>query len=114
MASTAILQTADHNEDFRNARHEFLNQLAEGDRAEFYNVDGPEDLMQEIERLTSSFRDRQKVKKMLRMADGLNDRLTPYFEALGLIAQGSSGYAAVVWGAFRLVLKVFNHICIID
>ena len=36
-----------------------------------------------------------------------SDALEPYFESLGILVQSHPEYAALVWGAFRLVFQVF-------
>ena len=98
------------NDAFRQAKDEFLKQLSARDRTSFFTVNGPKELLSHIQQLANTFSNKRKGAKLLGMANVLKESLEPYFEALGIIAQGASGYAAVVWGVVRLVLQVIQNI----
>src|SRR5579859_6433227 len=98
------------NDTFQQAKDEFLKQLSAQDRSSFFTVNGPEELLSHIQRLANTFSNKRKGAKLLGMANVLKESLEPYFEILGVIAQGASGYAAVAWGVVRLVLQVIRII----
>ncbi|EXJ63332.1 uncharacterized protein A1O5_11653 [Cladophialophora psammophila CBS 110553] len=95
------------NQDFDDARDEFLDQLADEDRNAFRGVDTREQLHNYTAQLAeaSQFKKRPAVK-ILRIVVLLTEALAPCFEALELVTQGVSACASMVWGSISLILKM--------
>jgi hypothetical protein len=109
MAAVSSNLAQSENDAFQEAKDKFLKQLSTRDRTSFFTVHGPEELISHVQRLANTFSNKRKGAKLLGMANTLRESLEPYFEALGVIAQGASGYAAVAWGVLRLVLQVSQN-----
>lgn len=102
------------DDTFQRAKDDFLSQLSARDRQRFLVVNSPEELLSQVQYLAETLGSKHKGAKLLGVAGVLKDSLEPYLEALGLIVQGASGYAAIVWGVIRLVLQVSTALEFVD
>jgi hypothetical protein len=87
---------------FNDAREQFLATLSDQERNQFSKCTSAAALLQDIERFGARF----KQKGILSRIKSFTDHLQPYFEILGIVVQSNPEWAAIAWGAFRLVLQV--------
>lgn len=102
-------QTA--NKLFGRVRDSFDDTLSEVERARFAswcNSQPPAELMNHIRSLPlHSGHDSKWSKALTKIHDFTND-LKPYFEIIGIVVSAHPEWAAIGWGALRLILDVGN------
>lgn len=59
--------------------------------------------MRQLEVITTNQR---RGDRYLKRIKALGDSLQPYFDVIGITIQSHPAWAAIAWGAFRLVLQV--------
>ncbi|KAF2970085.1 hypothetical protein GQX73_g3435 [Xylaria multiplex] len=103
---TAIALLSDR-EIFDEAHQEFLDALSERDRARFPLCCSPDDLLQAITSVADQATQgkRRRLNRFLSLAQKLNGRLQPFFDAVNVIIAASS-VAAAVYGSFRIAIQL--------
>jgi hypothetical protein len=56
----------------------------------------------------------RKSHALLRRIAAFSNNLGHYFDVIGILVQSHPEYAALAWGAFRLVLQVLAIFCAIE
>jgi hypothetical protein len=99
---------ASDNPAFDDARDQFLQSLSEKDRLRYSPCASADDLFDGLKKLDvlSKQSQRKRGARFLSSIKLFNDRLQPYFEVVNIFIQSNPKYAAIVWGALRLVLQV--------
>ncbi|KAI0972800.1 hypothetical protein F4678DRAFT_460361 [Xylaria arbuscula] len=94
-------------EIFDEAHQEFLDALSERDRARFPLCCSPDDLFQAITSVADQATQgkRRRLNRLLSIAQKLNGRLQPFFDAVNVIIAASS-VAAAVYGSFRIAIQL--------
>ena len=105
-----VAQNVDHPANgsealFAQVRDTFLESLSNQERARFTNCSSPEDLVASVRNFSLPF-EKGKRNKIIQFVKSFTERLAPYFEVLGTIVQSHPDWAAIAWGAFRLILQV--------
>jgi hypothetical protein len=65
-----------------------------------------EELLQYVQKLPALSSNPSLLRRVVGKVKDLSDVLSPYFESVGMIIQSNPEFAAIAWGAFRLVLQV--------
>ncbi|RSL87483.1 hypothetical protein CDV31_016241 [Fusarium ambrosium] len=78
---------------FAKARDQFLECLAKSDRTQYATCTSPDALIGEAVQCVRTF----------------SNRLEPYFATIGVFVQSHPEFAAVAWGAVRLILKLASN-----
>ena len=94
---------------FRHARDRFFQHLSSEDRAAFVQINSLTGLLDNFKKLQATFKDDSRWMKMFSAVKTCNDRLQPYFKIIDIITQAHPEWAAIAWGAFRLILQVLYH-----
>ena len=93
---------------FASAAKEFEKNLPESDRGLFSKVETPESLVDDltayIEHLNTPHRSR--LHDAIRKIALFGDSFAPYFTITHIIVSSHPEYAAIAWGAVRLVFQV--------
>jgi hypothetical protein len=91
---------------FEEARDQFLASLPPAEKASFTKCPSVERLVADVDKLGLERKDRLWGKRLNGCISALGTSLEPYFEAIGIFVQSHPEFAAIVWGAFRLVFRV--------
>ena len=94
---------------FKHARDHFLQRLSSKDREVFAQISTSTELLDDFKKLQATFKDGQRWTKIFSAMEACNDRLQPYFKIVEIIISSHPEWAAVAWGAFRLILQVLHH-----
>jgi hypothetical protein len=90
---------------FRAASQSFLNSLPPKERAQFEHCYSSDDLLKSIGKVAAD-KGEGRLRVHLKKVRLFSERLEPYFETIGIIVQSHPEFAALAWGALRLVLQV--------
>jgi hypothetical protein len=90
---------------FEEALDQFRASLAPQEQSIFTPCSSPEELIRHVENL-DSIKKIQKRGAFMRRVKIFSDSLRHYFDVIGILVQSHPEYAALAWGAFRLVLQV--------
>lgn len=106
----ATLLTCDYStiidvSPFEQAVTEFRASLAPQERNIFIQCQSPEELIKHVQSL-EIFKRTQKHGGLMRRLSTFSKSLSHYFDIIGILVQSHPEYAALAWGAFRLVLQV--------
>ncbi len=94
---------------FKHARDHFFQRLSSKDREVFAQINTSTELLDDLKKLQATFKDGQRWTKIFSAVKACNDRLQPYFKIIEIIISSHPDWAAVAWGAFRLILQVLHH-----
>ena len=96
---------------FLMARDQFLDSLFVGERRMFSNCASAEQMIKDIRNLEIVPEDKKMLNRCADRVKSFSDKLEPYFEIINIFIQSNPQFAAIAWGAMRLVLKVihFHH-----
>jgi hypothetical protein len=90
---------------FEEALDQFRASLAPQEQSIFTQCSSPEELIRHVENL-ESIKKIQKRGALMQRVKTFSDSLRHYFDVIGILVQSHPEYAALAWGAFRLVLQV--------
>lgn len=91
---------------FEQARDQFLESLPASEQASFTKCASAEVLVADVGKLGLERKDRLWGKRLIGCIAAFGDTLEPYFKVIGIFVQSHPEFAAIVWGAFSLVIKV--------
>ena len=94
---------------FKHARDHFCQRLSGKDREVFAQISTSSELLDDFKKLQATFKDGQRWTKIFSAVKACNDVLQPYFKIVEIIIQSHPEWAAVVWGAIRLISQVLQH-----
>ena len=98
-----------HNQDlFIEAREQFLASLSPVERSLFSKCKNATDLLADLGKFDAHINKQQWLLPHITKIETLTQRLSPFFEAIGIIVQSHPEVAAIAWGALRLVLQVIE------
>jgi hypothetical protein len=80
--------------------------LSPAEKASFAKCPSAEDLVAYVDKLGLERKDRLWGKRLNGCIAAIGGSLEPYFDAIGIFVQSHPEFAAIVWGALRLVIKV--------
>jgi hypothetical protein len=95
---------------FELALHQFRASLAPQEQSIFTQCSSPEELISHVENLELIKKTQKRGVLMRRLTD-FSVSLSHYFDVIGILVQSHPEYAALAWGAFRLVLQVRQQLC---
>lgn len=90
---------------FEQALKEFRSSLAPREQSLFTQCRSPEELITYVQSL-EKLQDIQKRGALIMYLERFSKNLSHYFDVIGILVQSHPEYAALAWGAFRLVLQV--------
>jgi hypothetical protein len=93
-------------DEFQQAREDFFAEISAEERVRFCKIKSSKDFLDEFKKFETYDKSKKKWMKLFKAVKGCSDKLEPYFETLGLFVSAHPEYAAIAWGAFRLVLQV--------
>jgi hypothetical protein len=93
-------------DEFEQARDAFLAQVSDEEKAQFAQVKSTKDFLEGIKEFEQYAKNKKKWAKVLRGVQKCSEKLEPYFAVLGIFVSSHPEWAAIAWGAFRLVLQV--------
>ena len=97
---------------FQRAQDEFLQQLSPEERAMYTKVKTSDDLLKGFQTLGRFSTDNSRWVKVFQAVKNCSEKLQPYFDILDVVVQSHPEWAAIAWGAFRLVLKVMRQLSV--
>jgi len=103
----SIADRQSNDDAFAQAKDEFLQKLPDHERQCFAVCSSAADLRKEMQTVlthAAEFQHRQTTSRVLQRIQALSDRLEPYFAVVSIVVSSNPEYAAIVWGAIRLVL----------
>jgi hypothetical protein len=92
---------------FRDAKDSFLLGLTQQEQTQFSTCSSPEELINSLGPFTLRF-EKGRRNRIIQSIKIFTENLQPYFEVLNIFISSHPDWAAIAWGAFRLVLQVFN------
>jgi hypothetical protein len=107
MLTYRVLNSETANEAFQAAYERFIDSLPQKERSRYAPCASAEDFLDSLghlEALSSSAK-KSRGRKLVQRIQKFGDRLQPYFDAIGFLAQ-TNQYACIAWGSLRLVLQV--------
>lgn len=105
----------DSNDLFEKAKDSFLAVLSPGEIATLTSLTGPttpDVLMDEAKRITERFKDKSRSFRAYAQVSAFGESIRPYFEVLGIVVSSHPTWAAIAWGALRLILQVSQRLSI--
>jgi hypothetical protein len=94
---------------FKQAKDEFLLSLPPNERSKFVTYNSASEMMENIAAFEKSINERRQFEWAVKKIRKFNGALEPYFAVVDILIQSHPDYAALVWGALRLVLQVSLH-----
>ena len=91
---------------FELALKEFRASLAPQEQSIFTQCHSADELIRHVENLGSLKRVHRRGKFIQRISQ-FSKSLSHYFDVIGILVQSHPEFAALAWGAFRLVLQVY-------
>lgn len=91
---------------FEEARDRFLSSLDPADHRLFSPCASADDFLAAIPKLEDMARTASHRRKNFKYIELLAKQIQPYFDVVGVFVQSHPEFAALFWGAFRLVLQV--------
>jgi len=91
---------------FDHARDAFLASLSEKDRKLYSPCASSSELLAGIGKLEAITKQKTRGRKHLQAIREFSDNLAPYFRLVDIFVSSNPQYAALCWGAVRLVLQV--------
>jgi hypothetical protein len=102
----------DVTHDFEQARKEFFSQLSPEEQAKFSPIKSAKDFLDGLKNF-EKFAKHKKCTKVFKSIERCCNKLGPYFDIVGIVVQSHPEWAAVAWGAFRLILQLASKFCIL-
>ena len=91
---------------FREAYDQFLAVLPPKFQGIMQQCNSPQEVLEYVGQLAGNkFKNGRAVAKNI---SSLNDKLVPYLEVFGIFVSSNPQFAALIWGALRLVLQVIQ------
>ncbi|ORY10198.1 hypothetical protein BCR34DRAFT_567287 [Clohesyomyces aquaticus] len=97
------------NDVFADARMQFLATLPKEETALVQLVDTPKLLIDNTSRLAVIAKSRVKGEKFIRQITSFAKKIDPYLQVVDILVQSHPEYAALAWGAIRLILKLASN-----
>ncbi|MCJ1398403.1 hypothetical protein MMC11_001601 [Xylographa trunciseda] len=94
---------------FGEARDQFLTSLSPKEQSLFTECTSSHDLLASVKQFTAFEKNKRHITKYIAQIQRLSDNLTPYFDVIGILVSSNPEYAAIAWGAFRLVLQLASN-----
>ncbi|KAI5918949.1 hypothetical protein F4810DRAFT_714926 [Camillea tinctor] len=94
---------------FENARDEFLSSLPPKYRVLYSPCASITDLQETIEKIERVVDYRTPKGRAFEVIKTLHDLLEPYFKVVDIFISSNPQYAALVWGALRLILQLASN-----
>jgi len=91
---------------FEEARDAFLSSLPTQDRSLYSPCASAADLAEAIKKLDAIAHRKLPLENTLKMIEKFSSLIKPYFKVADIFVSSNPEYAALVWGALRLVLQV--------
>ncbi|KAJ4152231.1 hypothetical protein NW765_017740 [Fusarium oxysporum] len=110
--TTASGPLGDTNELFGKAKDEFLSVLSPEEAATFTSWTGqttPDVLIEEAKRIAELFKDKSRSFRVYAQVSSFGESIRPYFEVLGIVVSSHPEWAAIAWGALRLILQLASN-----
>ncbi|KAF2874799.1 hypothetical protein BDV95DRAFT_299092 [Massariosphaeria phaeospora] len=100
------------NEAFNSAFRRFFDSLPERERRRYAPCASSEDLLEGLKKLKAISLKQQSMRfsRMTMAIQTFNDRLRPYFAAIGTLVQAKPEFAALFWGSMRLILQLVDNV----
>ena len=102
------------NAVFEDMQVRFLTSLPPRERKLFEHCSSPEQMVAETSKLAVIADDHIRGTKLIGKIKSFTEKIKPYFEVIDIIVQSHPEYAAIAWGAFRLVLQVSSILHFFD
>ena len=99
--------TVANKNPFEQAIEQFHASLAPKERSLFSKCNSADELLSTVEDLEIIKKSRES-SRLVRRVKLFNDSLGHYFAVIDILVQSHPEYAALAWGAVRLVLQVFR------
>jgi hypothetical protein len=93
---------------FATAAKRFYDELSEEDKQNFRRLDDPGDMIASIRQHVVQLNS-QRTSKLLNACQKIEQfskAMEPFFKIIDLFVSSHSDWAAIVWGAIRLVFQV--------
>lgn len=93
---------------FATASQRFYNELSDEDKQEFQTLDNPSDMIASIEQHIADLNS-QRTSKLLaacRKIDQFGTAMQPFFKIVDILVSSHPDWAAIAWGAIRMVFQV--------
>lgn len=78
-------------------------------RAHFAACPSAADLIEHVRNDERLSRNKTLLRRALSILDSVNTSLSSYFTALDMFPQSNPEFAAIAWGALKLVLQARDH-----
>ncbi|KAK8123233.1 hypothetical protein PG984_011903 [Apiospora sp. TS-2023a] len=96
---------------FKAAKEGFLDTLSTAERSQFSALcdkASPEQLLDSLTPFSRRFK-KERWGKAFEKIQGFTEALEPYFDVVNIVISSHPELAAIVWGAFRLVLQMAGN-----
>jgi len=90
---------------FLEVKETFLLSISAEERAQFSSCRSPAELVESIATFSSGS-EKSGFKRTTEQIESFSKKLQPYFDILGIFVSSNPEWAAIAWGALRLVLQV--------
>lgn len=108
---------ADHEDTkassvFLQAQRQFLDSIPEEEKSRYSTSSSAEDLLQDLRKILAdakTFEQKRTASVLLKRIKTLSDSLEPYFRIVEIVIQSNPEFAAIAWGAFRLIVQFASN-----
>lgn len=91
---------------FKTVATNFQASLSPKERIIFQPFETPASMLREIEKDVKNYQNKRKLGVLCRKIENFSTAWAPFFEITGIFVQSNPEYAALAWGAVRLVFLV--------
>ncbi|ORY10382.1 hypothetical protein BCR34DRAFT_566803 [Clohesyomyces aquaticus] len=95
--------------EFQQAHAEFLDKLTDEEKGSFLQVKTSKELLEGLQKFSQFSKNKTKWTNLCNRVRGCSDKLNPYFSVISITVQSHPEWAAIAWGAFRLVLLLASN-----
>lgn len=95
------------NDIFTDVRDQFLSSLSISEQAQFAKCTSAAQLIKDIENF-EAVKKHPRLKKCIKKIEKFGNSLQPYFKVVDTFVSSHPEWAAIAWGAIRLLFQVCN------
>lgn len=118
MRATTAGENTSHSDANQSHTEKLFNTVASNFRASlslkqqkiFQPFQTPTLMVQEIKKDVETYQNKRKLGMLCRKIEKFSTAWAPFFEITGIFVQSNPEYAALAWGAVRLVFLVRNFV----
>jgi hypothetical protein len=92
---------------FQDVSETFRNSLPPMEKALFREFDDPRFMIKQLQEEVKAYPNGRKLAKLCSKVEGFASAMAPFFDIIAILVSSHPEFAALAWGAVRLVFLVW-------